>query len=347
MLIRPLISVLFVLAAVMQLCAQKPKELFRSDSILEISLELPIKDVVNDTKERRKHDAKLYYIQPDGSRVEHAIKVKVRGKTRALKQTCSFPPLEISFNKTDSRNSVFEDQTKIKLVTHCMNDDEYEEYVQKEYVVYKMYEKISPYSFNTRLFKINYVDSNNPKRKNMHYGFFIERLKDVAERNDMRVLKDSIRIQEVVNQEDLDKLVMFEFMIGNLDWSIPKLHNMKLIIGDKGSLPIAVPYDFDYSGMVDTPYALPPEESNFADVKTRHFRGFCRQDGYKSTIDFYLAYENDLLNEIETAEYLRDQTKKTMTKYMNSFYKNLKDPKYVDKKISKACRVKHKHAYEK
>ncbi len=347
MLIRPLILVLFLLVTTSQLCAQEPKELFRSDSIREISLELPIKDVVNDTKERLKHDAKLYYTNTDGNRVEHKIKVKVRGKTRALKQTCSFPPLELTFNKTDTRNTVFNDQKKIKLVTHCMNDDMYEEYVQKEYVVYKMYEKISPYSFNTRLFKIDYVDANNPKRKNMHYGFFIERLKDVAKRNDMRVLKDSIRIQEVVNKEDLDKLVMFEFMIGNLDWSIPKLHNMKLIIGDKGSLPVAVPYDFDYSGMVDTPYALPPEESNFADVKTRHFRGFCRQDGYRSTIDFYLEIENELLNEIANADYLRDQTKKAMTKYMNSFYKNLKDPKYVEKKISKACRVKHKHAYEK
>ena len=347
MLIRPLIYALCLFLATTELYAQEAKALFRSDSVLEVSLELPIKEVVNDTKERMKHDAKLYYTQTDGSLVNHAIKVKVRGKTRALKQTCSFPPLEVSFNKTDTKNTVFHDQKKLKLVTHCMNDDEYEEYVQKEYVVYKIYDKISPYSFNTRLFKINYVDANNPKRKNMHYGFFIERLKDVAKRNNMRVLKDSIRIQEVVNKEDLDKLVMFEFMIGNLDWSIPKMHNMKLIIGDKGSLPMAVPYDFDYSGMVDTPYALPPEESNFADVKTRHFRGFCRQDGYKSTIEFYLSLEQDLLDEIEKADYLRDQTKKAMTKYMNSFYKNLKDPKYVDKKINKACRVKHKHAYEK
>lgn len=347
MLIRPLIYALCLFLATTELYAQEAKALFRSDSVLEVSLELPIKEVVNDTKERMKHDAKLYYTQTDGSIVNHAIKVKVRGKTRALKQTCSFPPLEVNFNKTDTKNTVFHDQKKLKLVTHCMNDDEYEEYVQKEYVVYKIYDKISPYSFNTRLFKINYVDANNPKRKNMHYGFFIERLKDVAKRNNMRVLKDSIRIQEVVNKEDLDKLVMFEFMIGNLDWSIPKMHNMKLIIGDKGSLPMAVPYDFDYSGMVDTPYALPPEESNFADVKTRHFRGFCRQDGYKSTIEFYLSLEQDLLNEIEKADYLRDQTKKAMTKYMNSFYKNLKDPKYVDKKINKACRVKHKHAYEK
>ena len=90
----------------------------------------------------------------------------------------------------------------------------------------------------------------------------------------MTVFKGKIRNQESLNKENLDKLVFFQFLIGNLDWSITERHNMKLIIGDKGALPVAVPYDFDYSGLVNTPYAVPPEELNLPDVRTAYLEGF-------------------------------------------------------------------------
>jgi hypothetical protein len=326
--------------------AQETKELFRSDEILDITISMPVKKVINDTKERNKEAAKLSYTMDDGMVFEHQINVSVRGKTRTLKQICNFPPLELNFNKSDTKNSVFKGQKKLKLVTHCQFDNSYEEYVQKEYIVYKMYQNVSPFSFKVRPCRITYIDSDKPKQQRSHFGFLIERIKDVAKRNDMKVFKDSIRNQSILNKDNLDKLMLFEYLIGNLDWSIPKEHNMKLIQGEKGSLPLAVPYDFDYSGIVDIPYAVPPGKSNVEDVKTRVFRGFCRADGYKGTVEFYKSIREDLYSEIDDVSFLTDQTKNSMTRYMNSFYKILDDPKQVEKKISRACRVNHKHAYE-
>ena len=328
------------------LYSQNVKKLFESDSILKISIMLPLKKVVNDTKERKLHSSKLSYTLADGTVFDHSIKIKVRGKTRTLKQICTFPPLELRFNKEESRNSIFEDQKKIKLVTHCQKDKIYEEYLQKEYIVYKLYQKVSPYSFNVRLCHITYIDSNKPTQQSSHYGFLIEPLKDVAKRNDMRVFKDSIRNRTVINKDNLDKLTLFEYLIGNLDWSITKEHNMKLIVGEKGSLPLAVPYDFDYAGMVDIPYAVPPGGSGISDVKTRVFTGFCRRESYEAKVEFYKSIREDLYKEVNGANFLSGKTINNMNRYLDSFYKILDDPKAVDKKINKACRIKHKHAYE-
>ena len=324
----------------------KTKKLFQSDSILVLSLEMNLETVANDTKERNQHGAKLFYTQADGNVVNHAIKLKVRGNSRAFKHICTFPPLRLTFNKTDTKNSIFKGQKKVKLVTHCRIDESYEELYQKEYLVYKLYQKVSSYSFNVRLCEITYIDVNNPREANMHYGFLIEDIKHVAKRNNVHVYKDSLRNHELENKVELDKLIMFQYMIGNHDWSISKMHNIKLVKDDDGSLPIAVPYDFDYSGLVGTPYAVGPRGTDITDVKTRDFKGFCRQNGYYETIDFYKSIKEDILGEIENSEFLTKESRTTMAKYIKSFYKNLNNRKYVDTKINKACSLKHKHAYE-
>ncbi len=328
------------------LYSQNPKKLFRSDSILELTIMLPLKDVINNRKERIEYDSELSFIGDDGTTYNHQIKVKVRGKTRAFKQICSFPPLQLRFNKKDTENSIFKGQKKVKLVTHCQNDRTFIDYIQREYLIYKLYQNISPYSHNVRLCRINYVDINKPNKENIHWGILIESISQVAKRNDMTVFKGKIRNQETLDKDNLDKLVFFQFLIGNLDWSITERHNMKLIIGDKGALPVGVPYDFDYSGMVNTPYALAPVELDLPDVRTRLFRGFCRRNGYEQTINFYKSIETDLYDEVNKVSFLSGKSRNSINKYMDSFYENLNSDKYVDKKIIRACKVNHKHAYE-
>ena len=343
---KPIYIILLLFISTCTLYGQKPRKLFRSDSVLEITIKMPLKDVINNRNERTEHDSNLSYITADGNEVNHAIKVKVRGKTRAMKQICTFPPLQLRFNKKDTENTIFKGQKKMKLVAHCQGDRTFEEYVQREYLIYKMYQHISPYSFNVRLCRITYLDQDKPKQNNVHYGFLIESIKDVAKRNDMTVFKGNIRNQETLNKDNLDKLVFFEFLIGNLDWSIKERHNMKLIIGENGALPVAVPYDFDYSGLVNTPYAIPPEELNLPDIKTRLFRGFCRKGNYQETINFYKEIEDELRNEVTKIPSMNGKSVSSVNKYMDSFFEILDSEKYVDKRIIKACKVKHKHAYE-
>ena len=343
---KHLYIIILLLLSTGTLYSQKPKKLFRSDSILELTITLPLKDVILKTQEPTEHNARLSYKADDGTAFNHMIKVKMRGKTRANKQICSFPPLQLRFTKKDVENSIFKGQKKMKLVAHCQNDKDFEDYVKIEYLVYKLYQHISPYSFNVRLCRINYIDQNKPNQKNIHYGFLIESISDLAKRNDMTVFKGKIRNQETIEEDNLDKLVFFQYMIGNLDWSITERHNMKLIKGDKGALPIAVPYDFDYSGIVNTPYAVPPEQLYLTDVKTRLFRGFCRQDKYQKIIDFYKNIENELRNEVNNFSSLNAKSVNSVNKYLDSFFEILESEKSIEKKIIRACKVNHQHAFE-
>ncbi len=69
-------------------------------------------------------------------------------------------------------------------------------------------------------------------------------------------------------------------MISNYDWSMraaPKgeecCHNGRLLAG--AGLYQPVPYDFDYSGLVDASYAIPPESVPISNVRQRNYRGYC------------------------------------------------------------------------
>lgn len=327
--------------------SQNLNPLFQSDSVLKLTIKLSLNEVLNDLKVRDYHEGKLFYLKPDGTKSKHKIKIKIRGNNRAKVTTCRFPPLKVNFKKNKLENSIFEGQNKIKLVTHCNNNKNAEQLILKEYLAYKLYQKISPYSFNVRLCEITYIDTSNDDEVSIHYGFFIEDIDHLAARNNMAVFEDSIANQDVCAREELDKLTVFQYMIGNLDWSVPSRHNIKLIAESPGSLPIAVPYDFDFAGMVGAPYAIPPAEFKIASVKTRFFMGLCRSGGgYDSTISFYREKEKEILSVLEENAYLTENNKKKALNFLESFFTILDKPNQVENRIIKACRGDHKHIFQ-
>ena len=64
---------------------------------------------------------------------------------------------------------------------------------------------------------------------------------------------------------------VFMYMVGNTDWSLPYLHNIRVF--QNFTSYIAVPYDFDWSGIVDAPYAVPDYRLNIKSVRDRIWRG--------------------------------------------------------------------------
>ena len=326
---------------------QETKILFRSDSILKLTIKLHLKELIHDLKTREEHEAILSYTDEYNVESIHNIKLKVRGKSRSEVNICKFPPLEINFKKNKTKNTLFEGQNKLKLVTHCNYGTEFKRYVVEEYLIYKMYQIVSPYSHSVRLCEITYVDLDQNKKPFTKIAFLIEQIKDVAKRNHMVIYRDSIPHQDFCNRKELDKLTVFQYMIGNLDWEIALRHNIKLIAPKERGLPVAVPYDFDYSGLINTSYAAIPDNFNFQSVRTRSFRGFCRfKNGYKTTLDDYQKIKPDLYSLVENANYLSDRNKISIEKYLNSFYEILDDPKKVNKKITTACWITHQHLYE-
>ncbi|NIM10678.1 MAG: hypothetical protein GTO45_01710, partial [Candidatus Aminicenantes bacterium] len=56
-----------------------------------------------------------------------------------------------------------------------------------------------------------------------------------------------------IKKKDQAFQAVFQFMISNPDWSIPKEQNIKLVKLKDGSF-FPVPYDFDMAGMIDVHY---------------------------------------------------------------------------------------------
>lgn len=326
--------------------AQQARKLFRTDEIFEFTMTMNMKEVYRDVEERNYHAVVINWNGPDGT--THALnsRAKVRGHTRTMKSTCRIPPLLLNFKKSETKGTPFSKQKKIKLVSHCKNSKSFQEYVEKEYLIYKLYNLVSPYSFKVRPCKITYVDSEKPEDISTHFGFLIESIKDLAKRNEMKEYEGLIRNQEALDKDNLDKMVLFQYMIGNLDWSVPKRHNIKIMRKEDGSLPLAVPYDFDYSGLVDAPYAVPPEGIDITSVRTRVFWGLCRDKGYTSQIQFYRQLQPKIIEALEGATYLEEKNRSEVRDYVGEFYIDISNPKMVTMKIDQACRAKHKHRYE-
>ena len=69
----------------------------------------------------------------------------------------------------------------------------------------------------------------------------------------------------------LTRMMLFEYMIGNTDFSIWALHNVR-IVQDRARKLFPVPYDFDLSGFVHAPYATPDPRIGIRSVLDRLYR---------------------------------------------------------------------------
>ena len=310
--------------------------LFDADEVIELNLRGDLKTVFKDRgDDPQYHPATLQY-KADLNTVNIPIKIKTRGHFRKLSSNCKYPPILLNFKKSSiPKSSFFEGQDKMKLVTPCQG----EKYVIHEYLVYKLYNLITPRSFKARLVKVIYQDSVKNKSSIPYYGILMEEEKQMAKRNLSSSLKKIGLRPEGTQKEDFLKMAVFEYMIGNTDWSVQFQQNIKLITTDSTSLPIAIPYDFDHAGIVRAPYAKPAPELHLSSTLQRRYRGYCISDMNQFTAifetfnrlkdDFYALYDgNPLLS--------RSYQRQTI-KFLDRFYETINDPKKIQEAFSYPC----------
>ena len=312
------------------------KDLFDSDEILSITLNGNIRNLLNDRGETPTyHPITLSYKNKDSSEVNIPVQMKTRGHFRKQKGNCKYPPLLINFPKdVDRLSSVFSGQEKLKLVMPCAGD----EYVIREWLVYKIYNLISPKSFRARLVRIDLDDAKNKKQAAPFYGFLIENEKHMAARNKAIAVEQQLR-PEQTKQDVFLTMAIFQYLVGNTDWSIQYLQNIKLLKSDSFPQLITVPYDFDHSGIVDAPYAQPAEELLMRSVKQRRYRGYCMTDmkAFEKPIAFFNKLKNDIYNLFTKCSLLDAKYIQSITKYLDEFYATINDPKSWQKDFAYPC----------
>jgi hypothetical protein len=321
--------------------------LFADETVIKIRIESPITKLVRQAK--RSTDPFEAQMILEGAQTEvHHITLAARGKSRRTEGFCKFPPLRVKFKDKPSQVSFFKGQKSLKLVTHCKSRANYHHYNFREYSVYKLYNKLTPQSLNVRLAHIDYVDTDSGKIYATRYGFFIEDMDDAAERNGMKELDVPKISRSQLNAQAAARASLFNYMVGNLDFSMTRgapgsdcCHNGKLMGATKSSTDglIYVPYDFDQTGLVDAPYATPPDSLKVRSVRSRVYRGYCdHNSAVMSEAQNILQKKDRLKAVIASLPLLEDKSKQTSLSYLDGFFETLSDPKDMERKILNKCR---------
>lgn len=317
--------------------------LFDDDNILEIILETDLRRVLRDRGEETDyHPLIASWAEPDSSLVAVNARIKVRGNFRRKRSNCRFPPLRIRFEPESVAGTVFEGQKKLKLVTHCQTKrSQYEQYVLHEYLIYRSYNLLSEKSFKVRLLKITYKDSRGKDEPFTRYGFVLEDEDKMAERLGGRIIEVNNVHPDKTEYALSNKLAIFQYMMGNTDWSIPGLHNIKLVMMDNGDPPVPVPYDFDWSGIINTSYAQPNPILNIRTVRQRLFRGLCRtpEEFKKAFQTFNTTKEATYALYREHSPPLEKEELGQALEYLDEFFETINDPDKSEREIIDRCRT--------
>jgi len=324
--------------------AQEPSvtdPLFGSDSLIEINIVANIKGLLR-TKHKLpevEYPGYLWYLNKLGDTVSLKIKIETRGITR--KKVCFFPPVRLNFQKKKVKNTLFENQDKLKLVTHCRETDRFNSYLNKEYLVYRMYNELTDYSYKVRMLKVNYIDSARALDTIKDYAFAIEHKDRMAERNQSIVLDRKGIHPKLLSRYPYGLMSMYQFMIGNTDWNEPSLHNLRLIkLKDPTRIDIvAVPYDFDFCGLINTSYASPTEGLSISKVTERLYRGKClTSEEYQKVIETFNQKKDNMFAICDKEGNLTEKERKSVIEYLDQFYSIINSKNGLDNTVLRSCR---------
>jgi len=297
---------------------------FTDESIVEMSLTTDIKKLQDKNSIESYQPAEVTVILPDSTKITEKIRLFARGKSR--RENCLIPPIMLNFHNSTSPRLY--SLSRLKLVVGCGSSTIDEQLVLKEFLIYKIYNLLEENSFLVRLLKVNYNDSRGKMKPITQYAYLIEDVDDMAKRNHCMISKKlSFQIDEM-DRAKMNKVDVFEYMIANIDWSVPANHNIKVIFpkNDNNSKGFPVPFDFDNAGLVNAYYATPNELVGATSVTERIYRGFPRKmEELQKTFSIFIDKKEAIFSLIKNFELLKPKNKNEMISYLEDFYKIIND----------------------
>ena len=314
------------------------KELFNSSEPLRVTCSLNLRDFLRSTDPSKLFDARLTFYFSDADTLVQDVKMKPTGKFR--RSYCSFPPIELQFSKPNEKKKNTENQHTVKIINQCQNSKLYEGYLLKEYLVYKMYNLFSAYSFKVRLLIITYQDNRKAGRQYIKYGFLLENPHKMASRNNAKLIKEQGLNRLNVLPYDITRTALFEFMVSNTDWTASAQHNIKILdpLDVNVNRRVFVPFDFDYSGFVNTVYAAPAPDIDQQSVTQRIYLGPCENDEVFDSIFNEFASKEQAIRDLVMNFQLLDKSERTRAmKYLDEFFGALQNRKQLMFVLRRSC----------
>jgi len=318
---------------------QQPVPLFSETTPIEVTLETDLSALDGDRSASPDRPAKLTLYGDGGRTVELDIEVRTRGQFRL--ETCSFPPLRLDFEGADATGTVFEGQEELKLVGSCRPPaSAWQELVTKEYLAYRTTRAVAAWALGVRRLLMTFVDTSGEREPETREVFVIEDDDAAATRLGARVFE----LEEGKNlpAEAFDPTfrmtnAVAQYMVGNPDWSDIAGHNVEIF--DRGGVALVVPYDFDFSGLVDAPYATPPPEYRLTSVRERYYRGWCENPITTARVlDRFRAARDSVIAIWEGAEGLSQNERRRSIAYLEDFFDDIETDERAERRFLRDCR---------
>jgi len=323
---------LIFLYSVIAVDAQKKegkfKDFFTDERILHIKITTDVKNLLAEKKSLKDVDAFISCTFPDSTVIGESIRLKQRGHFR--RDNCYLSSLMLLFNSNPTNKLA--PLKSVKMVGGCGKTGTEEQYLLKEFLAYKMYNLLTDFSFRVRLIHVTYIDSKNRVKSFSQCAFLMEDIDDVAKRNKHQQKKLISYSPAGTHRYQTTLMCIFQYMIGNTDWSIPNYHNIKLVVPrkDTTSIPLPIAYDFDMTGLVNPHYAGTSPLFDIEKVTDRLYRGFpVSFEEVQTVVDLFLGKEKEMISLINNFELLNRKNKSEMLFFLNGFYSEIKNKSTV------------------
>lgn len=294
--------------------------LFRQDTILDITIRCDWDSVLAVRKTDTEIDGKLQFAGRNGETDTWDTGVSSRGKFR--RRICEFPPIKLEFSKKDLRQAGLLPFDDLKLVTHCLDDPKSSERIIREYLIYRIYQLFSPYTCRVQLVRVRYADEDHSRPDEVHMGMLIEEDRMRANRLGMNVA-DTLNLHFDNFPTDMaDVHGLFQYLIGNTDWSLMASRNLEMLRDEKTGLFFMIPYDFDFSGLVNAPYAVPNPDYRLTNIRQRVYLG--PQPPSESARMQVLAQKKAILKFIRKFPHLNMEAKSDIIEYLSTGFSDIK-----------------------
>jgi len=308
----------------------------RQDSALDLYITQDWKTLEKKKKEKTYQPAEVRFVTKTFDTKIIPASVRTRGNMRL--EICSLPPLKLKFEKSVLEAQGLSPMNEMDIVQPCHEDKEYYQLILKEYLAYKLWELVSPYSFKTQLIRIHYTNPDGSSAHDPSYAFLVENTEELVERLGGRRNKTTVISSNACDKDPYLNMVIFQFMIGNTDWYIQNRHNLEFVVLPGHNLLVTIPFDFDYSGLVGAPYAVHHESIELSSVNTRYYQGKCYSEAeVQAALKVFQEQKINILNMPGRIQGLDEKEAKAARAYLGNFFEIIENPKKLESQVIKHC----------
>ncbi|NND34241.1 MAG: hypothetical protein HKN76_16765 [Saprospiraceae bacterium] len=305
--------------------------IYEADSV-DVTIETNFKSLLK--KKDEYQDAKILIKSPGLVLLDTMGEVRTRGNAR--KAICYMPPTKLRVSKKHLENKGLSTYPTLKVVNSCSFSDLAESYLRLEHFIYEVYNVLTERSFRSKFLNLRYIDSEGKKNPVEFEGFLIEHEDQMAARMNGEIFSPSFFKPELLERESYLLFCMFQYMIGNTDWKVLNKHNLEIIKVSEERKLYPVAYDFDYSGVVHTSYAVPNERTPLKNVTERFYLGPCQTDDEITTMQRLFSDKKQAIMSLVTTCLKDEKQQKVCGNYIQQFYDIIEDDKW-SKQVFSNC----------